>query len=160
MAKVVFKRVENRQAVDEIPILDGQLIYTKEGLSYIDYGESRTPMIENKDYSTDEKIIGQFIDGKPVYRKVIRVNSLVSTSSYDYLNIPHGISNFKTLVKLDCIANNGSNAFFDFNNYTSEGASGMVQVFVDNTNIIVYNGVIVSFVDDVYFILEYTKTSD
>ena len=79
----------------------------------------------------------------------------------DYKNIPHGISNFSKLVGLKCIANNGSSDFFDFNNYqASSEVSIPVRVFVDNTVIAVYNGAPIYWVDEAYFILEYTKTTD
>ena len=41
MAKVQFKRIENNSDINNIPIVDGQLIYTKEGKQYMDYNTER-----------------------------------------------------------------------------------------------------------------------
>ncbi len=40
------------------------------------------------EYSTDEKIIGTWIDGKPIYRTVLQINS-ISTSNSDLANIQY-----------------------------------------------------------------------
>lgn len=109
-------------------------------------------------YSTNEIVVGRWIDNKPIYRKVIRVNSLAPSNNY--FSVSHGISNFQTLVKLNCIANNSADLFFDFNNYLEDNTGLEVHTFVDNTNIYVYNSGTISYVSDAYFILEYTKTTD
>ena len=44
MAKVTYKRVETNAQVDGIPVLDGQLIYSKQGKTYMDYGTERVPI--------------------------------------------------------------------------------------------------------------------
>lgn len=41
MAKVSFKRIEDSANINEVPILDGQLIYTKDGKVYMDYEGER-----------------------------------------------------------------------------------------------------------------------
>lgn len=41
MAKVQFKRIENSSNINNIPILDGQVIYTGNGKQYMDYGTNR-----------------------------------------------------------------------------------------------------------------------
>lgn len=41
MAKVSFKRIQNSADIDNVPILDGQLIYTKDGKEYMDYEGER-----------------------------------------------------------------------------------------------------------------------
>ena len=42
MAKVLFKRYETDLEAQSSDVIDGQFIVTKEGTSYIDYGEDRT----------------------------------------------------------------------------------------------------------------------
>jgi len=43
MAKVEFKRVETDAEIEDIDIKDGQLIYSKSGKTYMDYGNERIP---------------------------------------------------------------------------------------------------------------------
>ena len=43
MAKVEFTRVETDEEVEDISIKDGQLIYSKSGKTYMDYGDERIP---------------------------------------------------------------------------------------------------------------------
>ncbi len=49
------------------------------------------------EYSTDERCIGTWIDGKPLYRKVIS-----TTTNWSAVNqtIPHGISNLGHAINL------------------------------------------------------------
>lgn len=116
-------------------------------------------MYRNYIYSNNEVVIGKWIDDKPIYRKVINTNSIVGEQ--DYKEIPHGINNLDKIVSLKCIADNGEGLFFDFNNYQATSETSLsVHVFVDDTNIIVYDGVTINWVDEVHFILEYTKTTD
>ena len=118
-----------------------------------------TPKFE---YSTTETVVGKWIDNKPIYRKVIHVNSL-TPSGTDYANIPHGINNIDKLVNIRCMGSVESSTFFNFTNYTwFDENNGTVHVFVDNQYIgVMYQGSgTMYFVDDAYFILEYTKTTD
>ena len=41
MAKVQFKRIENSSNINSVPVVDGQLIYTKDGKQYMDYDTTR-----------------------------------------------------------------------------------------------------------------------
>jgi hypothetical protein len=161
MAKVVFKRVENNSSVSDIPVLDGQLIYTKDGLSYIDYGEDRIPMTQNKVCSTDEKVIGQWVDGKPIYRKTFILDTLLPDTNTSKA-FPHDIDNFGKLININCIVDNYSWQF-DFNNYTWEenGTTNNVKVWVDITDVyIIYSGQYNLGDVNGYITLEYTKTTD
>lgn len=119
---------------------------------------SKENMYGNYIYSSNEVVVGKWIDDKPIYRKVVSTDSLVGEQ--DYKNIPHGINNFSKLVGLKCIANDSLGTFFDFNNYSSEENNIPVSVFVDYTNIIVLHGATAYYVNEAYFILEYTKTID
>lgn len=119
-------------------------------------------MYGNYIFSTNETVVGKWIDDKPIYRKVITTNSLVG--SEDYKQISHGISNIDNIVSLKCIAKDENDVSFDFNNFTGTTENNefinSIKVFVDNTDIFVYHGAIISFVNEAHFILEYTKTTD
>ena len=50
------------------------------------------------EYSTDEKVVGKWLDGKPLYEKVFALNSLVLDNWND---VAHGISNIDTLCRCE-----------------------------------------------------------
>ena len=130
---------------------------------------NKTDIVDNKlNYSSNEIIVGKWIDNKPLYRKVISSNNLTPTSP-NYLNIAHGISNLDKIVSLKTIAKTSADTFFDFNNYTwyddtlgESSFTSTLHVFIDTQNIIVdYQGThYIDYVTNAYFILEYTKTTD
>jgi len=45
MAQVKFKRIEDSTNISNVPIVDGQLIYTKDGKQYIDYETDRVDLV-------------------------------------------------------------------------------------------------------------------
>ena len=47
-------------------------------------------------YSTDEQIVGTWIDGKPIYQKTVDCGTLPNTA---YKTVAHGISNLDTVLK-------------------------------------------------------------
>ena len=50
-------------------------------------------------YSTDEQVVGTWIDGSPVYEKTQYISALPSSVG-DWVNYPHGISNFDRLISV------------------------------------------------------------
>ena len=70
MAKVSYKRVETNDLVDGVPILDGQLIYSKQGKTYMDYGTDRvaingttdTEMSDNSTNPVENSVIKNYVD--------------------------------------------------------------------------------------------------
>lgn len=49
MAKVLFTRTDTNDKVETIPFKDGQIIYTKDGKTYLDYGTDRIELISGGD---------------------------------------------------------------------------------------------------------------
>jgi microcystin-dependent protein len=49
MAKVLFTRTDTNDKVETIPFKDGQIIYTKDGKTYLDYGTERVELISGGD---------------------------------------------------------------------------------------------------------------
>lgn len=71
----------------------------------------KTKLDNGEVYSTTETRIGTWIDGKPLYRKVVTktFSDTIGPSSFPgitYEIIDHGISNIRTFVKCTCILNN------------------------------------------------------
>lgn len=113
-------------------------------------------------YSTEEQVIGAWIDGKPLYMKVITYVTyevIGEIGNITNINIPHGISNFKQIVNANLTNNN--NHLFPRGYYSNNNGfawNGLVSA--DSTY------VIFRIINDTwgaktwYITLEYTKTTD
>lgn len=110
------------------------------------------------DYSTEEKIIGTWIDGKPIYQKTIYISAFGNRTT---LEIDTGIVNFDRLIDIEA-------SVFDLDtyygvgytnntypNYSIAGISvtnaGMLKIDNREQNMSNCNG---------YITLKYTKTTD
>lgn len=110
-------------------------------------------------YSTNEvKSGGKWIDGKPIYRKVVDFGALPNASSK---TVTFDAVNDDTWVSIMCIAKDNDNTvisipFIDFNNVNAS-----ISYYIKNNSITVNTGTINrSSITKCYFILEYTKTTD
>lgn len=112
-------------------------------------------------YSTTEKVIGSWIDGRPIYRKVIHYTGTLTSGGN---NINHGISNLDNVIR--------TSGFIPFGSGSGK-TSYMVFGYADSTQFInvinIKQSVITmyigsawasSFTNGCYIILEYTKTTD
>lgn len=107
-------------------------------------------------YSSDEVVVGTWIDGRPIYRKTIDIGSASGNSS-----ISHGISNLDMIInayggflqngtyreKLPKIVNGNNVWSADFADFT-------------NTSFSLSIGSAIGTATKVFVILEYTKTTD
>lgn len=132
-------------------ILDGNLVYSAAKDAELQAEWAKTG--NYNEYSTDEKIIGTWIDGTPLYRKVISLGALPNTTT---TTIATGISN-ATVVKIIGYAKTGAVViplpYID----TGGAANGIMFIVRDNgatlyvtagTNRSAWTG---------YVTLEYTK---
>lgn len=115
--------------------------------------------IKNNDpfsYSTDEVIIGTWIDGKPLYRKVLNLTS-PSTSEETKIST---LSDVSVLVKLDAHIKNSANAQVKFPYIFNTSNFGMLWYNTSDKNIycLVNNGAYQN--KEITAIIEYTKTTD
>lgn len=102
-------------------------------------------------YSTDEKLIGFWIDGKPLYRKILTGTTTGSVDSYYSLSgINYDIiTNIKVLV-------NTPDYVVDLSTYSNTGQNGVLieksqnRLRISNNNYAFYNSPVI-------IILEYTK---
>lgn len=77
----------------------------------------------SNDYSTDEKVVGTWIDGKPLYQKTIQLNTLeLDTSRYHSITLP-GVTNLDKIIDFKCIcfASNGSEITAPFRSLNVSG---------------------------------------
>ena len=109
-------------------------------------------------YSTDEIVVGTWIDGKPIYRKVINFGSLPNAN---FKNVAHGIENFEDMTKIIAIGKTTDGKCYPIplvgNGSVFSGATATMRV--DATNIIIATTTNISSHTSIV-ILEYTKTTD
>ena len=61
-------------------------------------------------YSTDEKMIGQWTDGKPLYQRVVSCNAVITSTSWSDTGINFAEFNLDILVRFTALRSNGSSA--------------------------------------------------
>lgn len=109
-------------------------------------------------YSTDEMRIGTWIDGKPLYRKVIKTKTVQALDSiYTVATPPSNIEN----VILDGVIINKTGGFYPIN-YRSVDDGVRIQTIMANSTMIRQS--IVNYSNaldcDMLLIFQYTKTTD
>jgi len=201
MAKVTFRRFPTDAEAQASNIVDGQFIVSKEGTSYIDYDTDRIPTNGTRDnamsdnsqnavqnkvikeyadnifvrdniYSTSEKIVGTWINNKPIYRKTIFISQFpeytASETEGDYCGMKAydtGITNMGVPINMYGMYYDKSNVegtFLINNNYNYRGTDRTINTRLRNDGMKItitygrhdfsnYAG---------YVVLEYTKTTD
>ena len=114
-------------------------------------------------YSTEEQRIGTWIDGNPIYRKVIPFKF---SSSANNIAVAHNIDNLGYVIKTyGFIPNANENRFIPQFYYTMDQQYSITPYHVSSTAVNIYYG---NFVKNniggsgrqCYLIMEYTKTTD
>lgn len=110
-------------------------------------------------YSTEETVIGTWINGKPIYRKVVQFTiGAINTANQYSLGIAA-----ETIVGWKGYFKNSENQYWPIDNFyvDSSNANG-IWVFVDATNGILHEQHNYSYPTgkQATFIIDYTKTTD
>ena len=108
-------------------------------------------------YSTGEQKIGTWIDGKPLYRKVITMGALPNAAAK---YTPHGIQNLGTVVSLKGMAQNKETNSRIVLPCPDTTPQYIVQLFVSSTNIVLNTAFDQSKFNESFAIIEYTKITD
>ena len=117
-------------------------------------------------YSTSEQRIGTWIDGKPIYRQVIKVTSIDSANNnYD---VAISISNLNEIVNIGGVIKITSTntykpitvIYTDNSNAINSHYSFSVYAITNSYISLSYGGWWKTTFDKAYIILEYTKTTD
>lgn len=105
-------------------------------------------------YSTTEKAVGTWIDGKPIYSKVVNLGALLDN---DTKSIAHSIQNLKRVVKLEGFAGSSLNK----GGITLPHATNTpIALYADDTNVSVKTTSNASGYTEAYAFVYYTKTTD
>ena len=107
-------------------------------------------------YSTNLTVIRTWIDGKPIYRKVIDFGMLPNTSTK---SMAHGISNIDKFVRVYGTANKLDTRDGRVIPYIVKSGLGNIELYQDKTTIAISTATDRSLYE-AYVILEYTKTTD
>ena len=91
-----LRKISTPSKVSSTQIIDSLNSTSKTDALSADAGRELNEKIDVlENYSTEEKIIGKWIDGKPIYRKVVNVGS--GSGNFTH---PHGISNLDIIVNI------------------------------------------------------------
>ena len=109
-------------------------------------------------YSTTEEVIGTWISGETIYRKVVSCGTLPNKTDK---TVAHGISNFNHIIQVSGFCKDASQSYpLPFPNDRNSTGVGSVGIWVDKTNITISClGTYYPSVIETYVILEYTKTT-
>lgn len=106
------------------------------------------------DYSTTEKIVGTWIDGKPLYQKTVNTGALPNNTQK---TVSHGLTGTYRIISIEGIALNTTNGIYT-PMVRSNGANNFAEAIVEGSNIRIettFNGT--SFTNS-YVTLKYTKS--
>ena len=136
----------------------------------LEVGSEPTPYTEYKNfeneeiYSTNEMVIGRWIDGKPLYRKVVTgaVGTVSSDGTIINTSINVGISNVDTIFIKNAYVNNGNNRLFPIPYSNDNGY--WIKVYplsgANYPNLRIGCNASTFSTNPVTVIVEYTKTTD
>ena len=107
-------------------------------------------------YSTTEQIIGQWIDGKPLYQKTIDYGTLPNNATK---YVAHNIANVDVIWVYDGLAYNPTSTYYNYIQFSSPGSGSAFTTFANGTNIAITTGTNRSTMTATVT-LRYTKTTD
>lgn len=141
----IYVKTDEETTADDIPYSAGVSVADK-----ID---------ELTTYSTNERVVGEWIDGKPVYEKIIDVPMPSTANTME--NTPHNIANIDTLVSYFAfdVYPNGTIVPMPTYLWTTGGQSASFYASLDKTNINILCGADRTGHIGRFFI-RYTKTTD
>lgn len=115
--------------------------------------------VEANNFSTDEKVIGTWIDGKPLYQKTVSTGALPNST---VKAVAHNVSNVDKVCDIFGFVSTGDQygtnypLLFRGNGSFNDG----INLYSDRNNIIIYTNKNYSNMSESYVTLQYTKTTD
>lgn len=108
-------------------------------------------------YSTEEQVVGTWIDGKPIYRKVIETGEISNSTDENTWNISIA-SNMKHIVNFNSVILSGS-FYFSSPRINVVDSAYTTMFYIFNGNLMIMKG-ISGGVSNSWHTIEYTKTTD
>lgn len=110
-------------------------------------------------YSTEEQVIGTWIDGKPIYRKSLFVSGFPTFTSNKH-SFNHNIANFGVCLKIyGVLFDTGNQCYFNLP-YTGRGTSDIMLYSSSSLIYVEQSPYGNNRLKDFYITIEYTKTTD
>ena len=143
-------------AINEVRNFDNLTNRPKKGITAISSIIDPLPGVKPRvmKYSTDEQIVGEWIDGKPLYQKTVNFGALPNNTTKI---VAHGISNIDKIISYDAIMFDNSNfqtlncCWTNGNDNVRSNASKTSINIISNCNFSAYSA---------YVTLLYTKLTD
>lgn len=112
-------------------------------------------------YSTTEQVVGEWIDGKPLYQKVVDFGALPNSTTK---KVAHGISNLGELIFIMGTTRRTSSGSWvePIPRVNTSSAGNQCSIQVDATDIAIISTINLAsnYAGPTYIILQYTKTTD
>lgn len=113
-------------------------------------------------YSTSEKVVGCWVDGRPVYQKTINFGALPNAAPK---TVNHGISSLGNIVDAFGVFWNSSKVTgtIPYNSVNQSGQSGTnstVAMHLNTTQVVLVTFIDLSSYTNCYITIQYTKTTD
>ena len=106
-------------------------------------------------YSTTERLIGTWIDGKPLYERTLSLGALPNNA---IKTVAHNIANVDLIFVSDSFFQTGAKAS-SYLNFPNNSLAGQIEIVVDPTNVEIWAGNDrTSWIG--YATVRYTKTTD
>lgn len=109
------------------------------------------------DYSTTEKIIGTWMDGKPLYQKTVDVGPLPNNTSKD---VAHGVSNIEYVISMSGFGKRSDGINIPLVYENADLLGNAIELYADSTNIHIDTNSDKSSYTTAYVTIQYTKTTD
>ena len=103
-------------------------------------------------YSTEEQMVGEWIDGKPLYQRVFNATSLRSDDNWHTIATISSMA-FSMIKDIICISPSGDSGID-----TSFSGANQMQVLITSSGELRY--ALKYDISEVYIIVQYTKTTD
>ena len=108
-------------------------------------------------YSTSEKIVGSWKDGKPLYQKTIECEALPNNTTK---SVAHGVSNLDKIVDIKGCAYRSSDGLFVSLPRVATSTTYMCEINVKSGNVNITSSTDLSAFGWSYVTIQYTKTTD
>lgn len=142
-----IQTLANRGGSGEEPIL-----YKVYGLKF------ENKLINRSDiYSEEERIIGRWTDGKPLYQKTLTIPSMPNNTT---VSIEHNIANVENIWVYDGFAHSPTTGYFNSVNLPNASTSSQWYTSVGISYIYIWAGSNRTGYNDVKITVRYTKTTD
>lgn len=106
-------------------------------------------------YSTDERVVGKWIDGSDIYEKTIDCGALPNTTSK---TVNHGIVNLDRIISIDGISKDSSLNNIMFPHINTTGAAS-TSLYVTSTTIVIRTFSDMTTYTSTYVTLRYLKAA-